>query len=328
MSYEFPREVLKIVVAQICQGFDFKAIEQSAHDTLTDILAAYIEELGYNAHIAAEHSCRTESNFYDVSYALELMGSDFDKLHLFYKKSDEIPFPRGIPAFPMEAQAPTRGVLRDAIAPHPPHIPSWLPPFPDARTYKSTPLFPHRDMSTKTIKSEREKNRQYMENNLANLHQRSSGLLGNQDIVNYDQVRDVPRTASQIDTANMFLQPRKEIDLEDAAMDVDQPDQPRAAPVPPTIISDVPGTGDAKNRIDKLLEDRAEAARKYHAFEQFRQPPGSPTWPSSPRGGGYNAEAIINMDHTADGIVAMDGSSIPHKISVPNGNAAPPARKP
>lgn len=40
MSYEFPREVLKIVVAQICHGFDFKAIEQSAHDALTDILAA------------------------------------------------------------------------------------------------------------------------------------------------------------------------------------------------------------------------------------------------------------------------------------------------
>jgi hypothetical protein len=59
---------------------------------------ADIEELGYNAHIAAEHSCRSESNFYDVSYALELMGSNIDQLLLFYKKSDEIPFPRGMTA--------------------------------------------------------------------------------------------------------------------------------------------------------------------------------------------------------------------------------------
>eukprot|EP01122_Echinamoeba_exundans_P013932 TRINITY_DN6189_c0_g1_i1.p1 TRINITY_DN6189_c0_g1~~TRINITY_DN6189_c0_g1_i1.p1 ORF type:complete len:333 (-),score=54.60 TRINITY_DN6189_c0_g1_i1:37-1035(-) len=332
MSYEFPREVLKIVVAQICHGFDFKAIEQSAHDTLTDILAAYIEELGYNAHIAAEHSCRSESNFYDVSYALELMGSNVDQLLLFYKKSDEIPFPRGIPAFPMASQPPNRGVIRDNEPPRPPHIPKWLPPFPDARTYKSTPVFASRDTTAKTIRAEKEKNRQYMENNLAHLHQRSSGLLGNQDIVNYDQVRDIPRAGAQQDASASFLRPRKEIDLDDSAMDVDQDGDAASTPAFTSAPGDVPviykGKDGQPSRVEKVVGERMQTQIRY-SQSSSRRAPGSPT---SPRDSVYNADHILNLEHAPDGITAIDGSVIAHKVNVPSGPGAPasgaPARKP
>lgn len=38
MANTFANELLKIVVAQICQGLEFSAIEQSALDTMTDVL--------------------------------------------------------------------------------------------------------------------------------------------------------------------------------------------------------------------------------------------------------------------------------------------------
>lgn len=188
-------------------------------------------------------------------------------------------------------------------------------------------IYLNRDSTAKTIRAEKEKNRQYMENNLANLHQRSSGMMGNQDIVNYDQVRDVARPGSEQDLNNSFLRARKEIDFDDAAMDVDQPDRQRAPPPPPAIITEVPINDDntkGVDRVAKLYTDRKQAQQTYEDgahFQSLKNQPDSPTWPG---GGGFNADQILAMDHAPDGVSAIEGGIIPHRLSsVPAPASAP-----
>jgi hypothetical protein len=193
-------------------------------------------------------------------------------------------------------------------------------------------VFASRDTTAKTIRAEKEKNRQYMENNLANLHQRSSGLVGNQDIVNYDQVRDIPRAGAQQDASASFLKPRKEIDFDDTAMDVDQEGDVALAPAPVVAPGDIPviykGKDGQPSRVEKVVGERVQAQIRY-SQSASRRAPGSPT---SPRESVYTADQILNLEHAPDGITAIDGSSIAHRVNVPTGPSGPsssaPARKP
>jgi histone H3/H4 len=55
MASVYSIEVLKIVVAQICQTIGWHAIQSTPLNIMVDILHKYIIELGKNAHSYAEH---------------------------------------------------------------------------------------------------------------------------------------------------------------------------------------------------------------------------------------------------------------------------------
>ena len=46
----FNRQVLRVAVAQICQSMGWDAVQKSTHDTLTDVLQRYLEEIGKVAY--------------------------------------------------------------------------------------------------------------------------------------------------------------------------------------------------------------------------------------------------------------------------------------
>ena len=50
MVESYSRDILKVVVAQICQTIGWHAIHSTAIELLTDVLRKYIHELGHTAH--------------------------------------------------------------------------------------------------------------------------------------------------------------------------------------------------------------------------------------------------------------------------------------
>lgn len=50
MVDSYSRDVLKVVVAQICQTIGWHSIHSTAIELLTDVLRNYIHELGHTAH--------------------------------------------------------------------------------------------------------------------------------------------------------------------------------------------------------------------------------------------------------------------------------------
>eukprot|EP01132_Coremiostelium_polycephalum_P004184 gene4184-5235_t len=163
MSENYARVLCKIVVAQICRGFGFTAISQSACDALADIVRLYIEEIGTRAHEYSELSCRTDSNFYDVRQAFNDMSINFNELYHFITQADEIPFGQN---------------QQQLDRPH--HIPSFLPDFPDKHTFSKTPLYGEVITDPRVLKKNKNKQKRKIESSLTKISEIESNVLHNQ----------------------------------------------------------------------------------------------------------------------------------------------------
>ncbi|XP_049851693.1 transcription initiation factor TFIID subunit 8-like [Schistocerca gregaria] len=202
MTEDFARKVLSIPVAQVVRSMSFETAEQSSLEVLTDIMQAFIEEVGYRAQRSADIAGRNESNFHDILFSLQDLGISIDNVIAFYQKVD-IRYELGDIRFP-EEPATFPGILRSSKSELPEHIPSFLPVFPDDHTYKKVPLYDYRETNPKKIRELKAHQSVQAENYLASLHQHTSG---NQGIINYDQIND-PKTAQ---TGETLFKPAKDI---------------------------------------------------------------------------------------------------------------------
>ncbi|MCO5548296.1 hypothetical protein L7F22_001753 [Adiantum nelumboides] len=150
---KFPRAVANVAIAQICESAGFHSIQRSALDILTDIAICYLCNVGKSSQLYANLSNRSESNALDVVAAVEdISGASFSESHglasssvsvkdllKFVEYGDEIPFAKPLfhfPACKMRKLAPSFAQLDET--PPEPHIPPWLPVFPDPQTYMDT----------------------------------------------------------------------------------------------------------------------------------------------------------------------------------------------
>jgi transcription initiation factor TFIID subunit 8 len=83
MADSFARAVARVVVTKICESMSFEGIQNSAADTLSDLMLRYISELGAAAHKYAELAGRFESNLNDVLVALEDLGTSVSGINFF-----------------------------------------------------------------------------------------------------------------------------------------------------------------------------------------------------------------------------------------------------
>jgi transcription initiation factor TFIID subunit 8 len=188
----FGRSVAKLAVAQVCEATGFHALQQSAVETLADIALRYLGDLGKAAHSYANLSGRTQCNALDVILGIEDLGSGLAgaaetsrcvansaalrDVMRYVEYAEEIPFARPVPHFPVfKKRAPTPSFAQLGETPPHPHIPSWLPAFPDPHTYCHTPVWNERKSDPRLDKLEQARQRRKAERSLVSLHLRLSG---------------------------------------------------------------------------------------------------------------------------------------------------------
>eukprot|EP00249_Psilotum_nudum_P001422 c13892_g1_i2 orf=483-1208(+) len=190
---EFPRAVGMAAVSQICDSAGFHSIQRSALDALVDIAVRYLADIGKTAHFYAMLAGRTECNAVDVIFSLEDLGMGsgvagsgevnqsvsssgaLKEVMRFVKYSEEIPFAKPLPRFPVSRKRrPTPSFIAMGETPPHPHIPPWLPAFPDPHTYKSTSVWNERKVDPRMDKLQQAKQRRKAERSLVSLHLRLS----------------------------------------------------------------------------------------------------------------------------------------------------------
>lgn len=171
MAEQYAHEVLKLVVARICQEIGFEAVEASALELLADIMSKYLEEIGFSSHHYAEVATRTESNFNDVRLALNDLRVTIMQLIPFEKNMPRIRLPITVRSFPRPVPPPEPEIRSEEAEELPEHIPPFLVPFPDSHTYKSTETIGDQARPDVVVRKKRGKRKRQIEEAVIRLRQ-------------------------------------------------------------------------------------------------------------------------------------------------------------
>ena len=71
MVDNFNRQILRVAVAQICQSMGWDALQKSTHDTLTDVMQRYLEEIGKVAYSYTQLCKSLKSTVVLLQYAIQ-----------------------------------------------------------------------------------------------------------------------------------------------------------------------------------------------------------------------------------------------------------------
>ncbi|XP_033647960.1 transcription initiation factor TFIID subunit 3-like [Asterias rubens] len=133
MADEYCRSLLKVAVAQLCQGLGWHAVHTTPCDLLTDVLQRYLEHLARHSHRYAEQYGRTDPNLDDVGLTFSHMHVRLNELETYLKEVEPIPFAHPLPSFPIpkrnNLQIPQPGSrdCRERLE----YIPEHMPPLGD-----------------------------------------------------------------------------------------------------------------------------------------------------------------------------------------------------
>merc|ERR1712166_1736347 len=140
MCDTYCRGILRVMVGQGLEKLEFDSVSAASRDTLTDILQAYIEELGHVSHNASELANRTEANAHDVLVAFDDCNLSLQDLRAYCDESDEIPLCHEVRQVPVRKRrrpfpeaSGAAGEQEDRK-----HIHSWLPKLPSKYKYRAS----------------------------------------------------------------------------------------------------------------------------------------------------------------------------------------------
>ncbi|KAK6100383.1 Bromodomain associated family protein [Brugia pahangi] len=134
------RRVLRQAVAAICKQAGFETIEADVLELLTHMINSYINELAVTTRQMTEHAGRTISTPSDTIMALVDLGTAVSSLPAFLKEATSKGSLVIAPPRVQQASHPQQQLRVGSSRPRPPHIPDWLPPFPDPHTYVRTDI--------------------------------------------------------------------------------------------------------------------------------------------------------------------------------------------
>ncbi|KAJ8974275.1 hypothetical protein NQ317_019814 [Molorchus minor] len=130
------RKMLAAAVSSILLEYGIDTVEKECLGTLTEMIQAFISEVGDLSKNFCELSGRTEPLIADVILAFTEMGFNFSSLESYIKNSKHSVLPT------LQVQQPQKQLNMlpaGTKQPLPSHIPQHLPPFPDPHAYVRTP---------------------------------------------------------------------------------------------------------------------------------------------------------------------------------------------
>ncbi|XP_067015220.2 transcription initiation factor TFIID subunit 3 isoform X2 [Anabrus simplex] len=130
MAETFSKQILKVVVAQLCQAIGWHGIASSALDLMTDVLHRYIESMGRQIHAYSEQFGRTDPNLIDVSLTYLDMGINLHELEEYIKNVDSIPCVYEVPKYPIPRESHLNFLKPGSreVVTRPVHVHEHLPP--------------------------------------------------------------------------------------------------------------------------------------------------------------------------------------------------------
>lgn len=130
------RKVLNHALCSILLECGYESCEKQALESLTEMLQAFIVELGESTRSYCELSGRTEPVIADVILALVNMGIRLDNIETYGKRPNRTV----LPPLQQQTQSKQLSILQAGVKQsHPPYIPEYLPQFPDPHAYIRTP---------------------------------------------------------------------------------------------------------------------------------------------------------------------------------------------
>ncbi|KAK6126220.1 hypothetical protein DH2020_040041 [Rehmannia glutinosa] len=161
----YGRAISRISVAQVCESIGFEGFDESALDSLADIVIRYLCDLGKTSKFYANLAGRTECNVFDVAQGLEDLG-----MPQGFPGASEIHTDCVVSSGAERKLIPS--FLQMGETPSSKHIPAWLPAFPDPHTYVRTPVWNERVSDPRTDKIELARQHRKAERSLLSLQQR------------------------------------------------------------------------------------------------------------------------------------------------------------
>ena len=174
----FLHHLLTISTVQICREAGYTRAQSSALDTLTSLLHQYVRELGLTAKAYAELANRQHVNLLDLLSALDDYQHGVRLLMDYRANSDSLPFYHPAPHFPVPRPLlkVQPGGLADAAAGYTaqfaalnPHVPPFLPAFPEERTYAATPSVAKADPAAPELRKRKMEQNRAVEGSLERL---------------------------------------------------------------------------------------------------------------------------------------------------------------
>ncbi len=103
---DYPRQVARLVVAELLRAKNIDSIQASALDVLEDLLIRYMLELSRQSKQNAEIARRGSINGMDVMVALQAQGVDWQQLESARKSGPDVDFAQGVSEFPVHKRVP------------------------------------------------------------------------------------------------------------------------------------------------------------------------------------------------------------------------------
>lgn len=100
MASEYCRQILRVVVAQLCQHLGWHSTHATPLEVLTDVLERYILDVSRTTHQYAERYGRTEVNLDDLGLAFRTLDISLPELEDYVKHVEALPFGKDLAAFP------------------------------------------------------------------------------------------------------------------------------------------------------------------------------------------------------------------------------------
>lgn len=130
------RKALMATVSCLLTEIGFDSSEKVALETLVEMLQSLIFELGNASRAYSELSGRSEPVIGDVIMGLVGMGISTEGIEVYAKRQNRT----AVPAPSIASQPKQSSILQAGVKQSPPpHVPEYLPVFPDPHAYIRTP---------------------------------------------------------------------------------------------------------------------------------------------------------------------------------------------
>ena len=130
------RHCLRVSVSALCTEVGFETAESGSLETLTELTASLLTEVGRSARAYCELAGRVEPVVADLVLALVELGIPMDGLREFAMRGGRVTLPAPAQAVPAKQTAILHTGNKRR---HPLHIPEYLPEMPDSHSYIRTP---------------------------------------------------------------------------------------------------------------------------------------------------------------------------------------------